>query len=70
MKVSKSKAAILALCSLLLGGKALAQLDETEQAMIEWIDANANASIDLLEEIVNIGSGTMNQAGVRASRRT
>ena len=65
MKVSKSKAAILALCSLLLGGKALAQLDETEQAMIEWIDANANASIDLLEEIVNIGSGTMNQAGVR-----
>ena len=33
--------------------------------MIEWIDANVEPSIDLLEEIVNIGSGTMNAEGVR-----
>ena len=44
---------------------AIAQLDETEQAIVEWVDANAEASIDLLAETVNIGSGTMNHEGVR-----
>ncbi|HEY5666197.1 MAG TPA: M20/M25/M40 family metallo-hydrolase [Gammaproteobacteria bacterium] len=51
--------------ALLLAGQASAQLDDTERAMIEWIDANAAESIELLEEIVNIGSGTMNAEGVR-----
>lgn len=55
----------VALFLLLAVRSASAQLDENEQAMIEWIDANADASIELLEEIVNIGSGTMNQEGVR-----
>jgi len=34
--------------------------------MADWIDANLENSISLLEETVNIGSGTMNHAGVRA----
>ena len=42
-----------------------AELDENEQAMSEWIDANAENAISLLEEIVNIGSGSMNHDGVR-----
>lgn len=65
MNVSFKSAVHIALSSLFLAGNAYAQLDDNEQAMIDWIDANADASIELLEEIVNIGSGTMNQAGVR-----
>ena len=42
-----------------------ADLDETEQQIAAWIDANAEAAIALLEETVNIGSGTMNHDGVR-----
>ncbi len=40
-------------------------LDETEQQMSDWIDANLEEAISLLEETVNIGSGTMNHDGVR-----
>ena len=40
-------------------------LNADEQRMIEWIDANAGGAIDLLEETVNISSGTMNHKGVR-----
>lgn len=40
-------------------------LDANEQAMADWIDANAESAIALLEETVNISSGTMNHAGVR-----
>ena len=40
-------------------------LNEDEQRMIEWVDANAGGAIDLLEETVNISSGTMNHKGVR-----
>ena len=50
---------------MLVPGLSSAQLDDTERAMVEWIDANAEASIDLLAETVNIGSGTMNHEGVR-----
>jgi len=42
-----------------------AELDDTEQRMAAWIDANLEAAISLLEETVNIGSGTMNHEGVR-----
>ena len=37
-----------------------------EKRMIDWIDAHQAQVIDLLEETVNIGSGTMNHDGVRA----
>jgi glutamate carboxypeptidase len=40
-------------------------LDENEQRMAEWIDAHAEDAIALLEEQVNISSGTMNHDGVR-----
>ncbi|HNP63184.1 MAG TPA: M20/M25/M40 family metallo-hydrolase [Woeseiaceae bacterium] len=36
-----------------------------EQRMMAWIDANTEASIDLLEETVNISSGTLNHEGIR-----
>ena len=39
--------------------------DSREQAMIDWIDAHQEEAITLLEKTVNIGSGTMNLAGVR-----
>ena len=41
-------------------------LTAEEQAMIDWIDANEGNAIALLKQTVNIGSGTMNHAGVRA----
>lgn len=43
-----------------------AELDATEQRIVAWVDDNAEHSIDLLAETVNIGSGTMNLTGVRA----
>lgn len=42
-----------------------ASLDANEQRMVEWIDAHAEDAIALLEETVNISSGTMNHEGVR-----
>lgn len=40
-------------------------LDRSEQGMVEWIDAHSEEAIALLEETVNISSGTMNHPGVR-----
>ena len=40
-------------------------LDRSEQGMVEWIDAHSEEGIALLEETVNISSGTMNHPGVR-----
>lgn len=39
--------------------------DEKELAMSQWIDEHVEESIELLEELVNIDSGTMNPEGVR-----
>ncbi|MEM9057924.1 MAG: M20/M25/M40 family metallo-hydrolase [Pseudomonadota bacterium] len=57
--------AALALGATLWPAAAPAALDATEQAMAEWIDARSEDAIDLLEGLVNIGSGTMNVEGVR-----
>jgi len=43
-----------------------AQLADTERRMTDWIEANREEAIDLLERITNINSGTMNAEGVRA----
>ncbi len=43
-----------------------AELNADEQRMMAWIDANTENAIDLLEETVNISSGTMNPKGIRA----
>lgn len=50
--------------ALLISGAACAELSVEEQAMVDWIDEHAEDSIDLLEELVNIGSGTMNPEGI------
>lgn len=42
-----------------------AELDNAEQRMTDWIDANVDDAIALLVETVNISSGTMNHQGVR-----
>jgi glutamate carboxypeptidase len=51
--------------SLLFAHAAAAELSPDEQRMSDWIDAHAEDAIALLEETVNIGSGTMNHDGVR-----
>lgn len=60
------KRRLLAAILLLSASASYAQgIDDTEQRMIDWIDANAESAISLLEETVNISSGTMNHDGVR-----
>ncbi len=57
---------ILGLMLLLATLPAVGQsFDENERQMVEWIDKHAEDAIALLEETVNISSGTMNHAGVR-----
>ena len=55
----------LLVIAILVAAPASAELSVEEQAMVDWIDENAEASIGLLEDLVNIGSGTMNHEGVR-----
>ena len=64
MKKSFSSRGLL-LGLVFFAGNAYPQLDESERAIIDWVDANTVVPIELLENIVNIGSGTMNTAGVR-----
>ena len=66
MKTGKILSVSLVVAILLPSVNAFAeQLDATEQRMADWIDANLENAISLLAETVNIGSGTMNHAGVR-----
>jgi glutamate carboxypeptidase len=44
-------------------------LDANERRLVEWIDVHSDEAIALLEETVNISSGTMNHDGVRAVGR-
>lgn len=39
-------------------------LDATESAIVAWSEAHTEEAIDLLEKLVNINSGTLNQQGV------
>ncbi len=41
-------------------------LSEQEQRIVAWVDQHQTHAIQLLEDTVNIGSGTMNHQGVRA----
>jgi glutamate carboxypeptidase len=45
---------------------AAAGLSDVEQALARSVDAHRDASVALLERVVNMNSGTMNLAGVRA----
>ena len=48
-----------------LGAAAAGSLDTNEREMVQWIDHNIEEAIDLLEETVNISSGSNNHEGVR-----
>jgi len=58
-------ALVSALCALIFPAPVSAEFNVEEQAMINWIDEHSEDAIDLLEQLVNISSGTMNQEGVR-----
>jgi len=47
----------------------VAQLDATEQAIARWTQDHAEDAIALIEQQVNVNSGTMNHAGVREIAR-
>jgi len=40
-------------------------LSKTEQRIVDWIDAHNDESIQFLEQVVNVNSGTENHEGVR-----
>jgi len=40
-------------------------LDANEQAIVAWSEANVEDAVGLLERLVNINSGTLNQQGVK-----
>ena len=56
-------ATLLALCSFSVA--AVAGLAATERELVKRVQAQEQSSIALLEQIVNVNSGTMNFAGVR-----
>jgi glutamate carboxypeptidase len=58
-------ALVTVLCALIFPAPVCAEFDVEEQAIIDWIDDHSEDAIDLLEQLVNISSGTMNQEGVR-----
>lgn len=58
---------ILSLIFLLtLATVANAQVDRTEKKLINWVDENNADALQLLKDIININSGTMNFDGVKA----
>jgi glutamate carboxypeptidase len=58
--------ALAALGTIAAPEPAAAELDATEQAIVAWVDGQAADAEALIEQLVNINSGTMNPAGVRA----
>ena len=46
-------------------GHATQSLDTNEQAIVAWSEAHVEDAVDLLERLVNINSGTLNQQGVK-----
>lgn len=62
---TRSLLSLLAISMLSVAGVRAAELSADEQRMSDWIDAHAEDAIALLEETVNISSGTMNHEGVR-----
>ena len=62
-----SRVVRVGLAVLLLAAPASAQqLSPEERALAAWVDTHADDATALLERLVNVNSGTMNHAGVRA----
>ncbi len=59
------QAAALLLGVLTIAAAPAAELSPTESAMASWIQQNTEGAVALIEELVNINSGTMNHDGVR-----
>lgn len=57
--------ATIALAPIAFGQTESAALTETEQALVEAVDARQGQALELLERAVNINSGSFNLAGVR-----
>ncbi len=65
--INPSMKAILAvLFTLLFVFPSIAQEERVEKKLVKWIDQHNEEALFLLEELVNINSGTMNFEGVRA----
>ncbi len=62
---SRTLKSVSAVFLVLFAFNAVAELNADEKRMVEWIDSHAEDAIALLEETVNIGSGTNNHEGVR-----
>lgn len=62
----RRQAGVLAALMLAATQAAPGGLDPDEEAISAWVDANVPAAEALLADLVNVNSGTMNQAGVRA----
>jgi glutamate carboxypeptidase len=58
--------AVAAIGAIVAPGPVAAELDATEQAIVAWVDTQSTEAEALIERLVNINSGTMNPAGVRA----
>ena len=56
---------IICLLVLFASFQANAQLDRTEKRLSSWVDEHNSEALDLLKELININSGTMNFGGVR-----
>jgi len=65
MFYKKSGLVGLFLLSTSLNAFSAQSLDENEQTIVAWSDANAESAIELIEKIVNINSGTRNIQGVK-----
>lgn len=57
---------LLALSLIVVSSLATAQTDRTEKKLVKWVDDNNAEALDLLKDIININSGTMNFEGVKA----
>jgi glutamate carboxypeptidase len=64
--IRTSTAALAAIGAIVAAAPAAAELDTKEQAIVDWVDAQADDAEALIERLVNINSGTMNPVGVRA----
>ena len=57
---------LVLLVTFAFSGHSIAEVSALEADIVEFSNKNKEAAISLLEEVVNINSGTMNHAGVRS----
>ncbi len=63
MNISLFSCLVFAICTGI--STASQPLDATESAIVAWSESHSEEAIDLLEQLVNINSGTLNQQGVK-----